>query len=215
MGLDNNIVYDVSGYGKKKKKTGDITYTSNTPRYNVSTSINTNGSCLVVSGLTTTGFSNSFSIAWWGNVSDFSNKMMWGFRDGIRLNGIYNGNLWNTGDGSNNPIYQPGTTTKVTAPSVGVWHHYVMTGDGTNNYLYVDGVLYGESKTYKGISGTTIYFNGWTDSSDYRYADGLKLSDFRIYATALSADDVMTLYHTPISLANNGTLLPQGEYVES
>jgi hypothetical protein len=31
--------------------------------------------------------------------------MQWGFVNGSnRLNGIYNGNLWNTGDSSNNPI---------------------------------------------------------------------------------------------------------------
>jgi len=37
--------------------------------------------------------------------------MFWGFANGIRLNGMYNGNLWNTGDSSDNPIYNIGTTT--------------------------------------------------------------------------------------------------------
>ena len=39
-------------------------------------------------------------------------------------------------------------------------------------------------------------------------------SDFRLYVTALSVDDVLELYHTPITLSNNGTLLTQGEYSE-
>jgi len=61
-------------------------------------------------GLTTTGFSNSYSFAWWEKISS-TDPMHWGFADGVRLNGMYTGHLWNTGDGSNNPLYKPGTTT--------------------------------------------------------------------------------------------------------
>jgi len=37
MGLDNNIEYDVSGYGNNGTSIGTLTYSSDTPRYNVST----------------------------------------------------------------------------------------------------------------------------------------------------------------------------------
>ena len=76
---------------------------------------------------------------------------------------------------------------------------------------YVDGVLhetgnitsYGvcfnlSAKMCVGAEAATTptipYFNG-------------KLSDFRLYYTALSADDILDLYNTPTSLASNGTLL--------
>ena len=108
---------------------------------------------------------------------------------------MYAGTLWNTGDSSNNPIYQPGTTTTITAPSTNTWHHYVMTGDGTTCKLYVDGVLYGQAKTYKAISGTSIYINGWDSGTSY-CSINTDISDFRIYATCLSAEDVLALYHT-------------------
>jgi len=119
--------------------------------------------------------------------------MFWGFSDGCRLNGMYLGNLWNTGDSSNNPLYNIGTTTKVTSPSVDVWHHYVMTGNGTKCYVYLDGELWAEAKTCKPISGTSIYINGWNDSTNYS-SNNTDIADFRIYATALSEDDVKDLY---------------------
>ena len=131
--------------------------------------------------------------------------MHWGFSDGVRLNGIYNGNLWNTGDGSNNPLYNIGTTTQVTVPSVNEWHHYVMTGNGSKCYVYKDGVLWAEAKTYKSISGTSIYINGWSSTTDYSNSN-LDISDFRVYATALSADDVLELYHTSASIDNKGNV---------
>jgi hypothetical protein len=131
--------------------------------------------------------------------------MFWGFSDGIRLNGMYAGTLWNTGDSSSNPIYVPGTTTTITAPSVNVWHHYVMTGDGTTCKLYVDGVLYGQAKTYKAISGTSIYINGWDSSTSY-CSDNTNISDFRIYATALSTDDVKSLYQNSAYIDSSGNV---------
>ena len=214
LGFDDGIEYDVSGYGNNGTKVGTVTYDSDTPRYNTSTFIHSTSTYIVTQPFLTAGFGNSYSFSWWAKVPDFSNKMMWGFADGIRLNGIYNGILWNTGDGSDNPLYIPGTTTQVAAPSGNVWHHYVMTGDGTKNYVYVDGVLFGQSKTYKAISGSIIYINGFSNNTRYRYGT-MYISDFRIYATALSADDVLELYHTSISLSHNGTLLTQGEFVES
>ena len=214
MGFNDGIEYDVSGYGHNGIKYGDITPNTTTPRYNACSLLNSNTSYIVISGLNTTGFSNSYSISWWAKVTDYGGKMMWGFADGVRLNGIYYGNIWNTGDGSNNPIYQPGTTTQVSAPTGNTWHHFVMTGNGTKNYLYVDGILYGESKTYKTITGTTIYINGWSSATAYRYQNYFHISDFRIYATALSAEDILALYNTPESLTNTGALLTQGEFVE-
>lgn len=206
MGYNSTTEYDVSGYGYNGTKNGTLTYLTDTPRYNVSTKIGSTSSYIQIPNLTTTGFSNSYSFAWWGKVPSYQGYMMWGFSNGQRLNGIFNGNLWNTGDGSNNPLYVPGTTTQVTVPTTKVWHHWVMTGDGTTCKVYQDGVLWGQAKTYKSISGTTIYINGWDAGTSYTYGD-YQMSDFRIYATALSAAQVAELYNTAVSVANNGALM--------
>ena len=214
LGYDSTTEYDVSGYGYNGTKTGTFVYDVDTPRYSVCTNIK-NAAYIKIQNLSTTGFSNSYSFAWWGKVPSYTGLMMWGFGDGMRLNGIFNGNLWNTGDGANNPLYVPGTTTQVTVPTTNVWHHWVMTGDGTTCKVYQDGELWATAKTYKSIgSGTTIYINGWDGSTNYKY-NNYFMSDFRIYATALSADDIKELYDTVASVANNGTLLTRGEFIET
>ena len=203
-GMDFTTEYDISGYCNNGEKIGALTYTSDTPKYQVSTHIGATNQKIHISNFPTSGFGNSYSFAWWGKRASNS-PMFWGFSDGVRLNGMYQGTLWNTGDGSNNPIYKPNTTTTITAPSVKVWHHYVMTGDGSVCKLYVDGELYGQAKTYKAISGTSIYINGWDSGTTY-CSDNTDMSDFRIYATALSADDVKSLYQNCATIDADGTI---------
>ena len=206
MGLNSATEYDCSGFCNNGIRTGTFSWTSDTLKYQVSTSFNNNASKLHISGLSTSGFGNSYSIAWWGKTNSFSGLMQWGFSDGIRLNGIFNGNLWNTGDSANNPLYIPGTTTQVIVPTTNIWHHFVMTGDGTTCKVYKDGELWGQAKTYKAISGTSIYFNGWDSSTSYSNNNGYSMSDFRIYATALSADDVKSLYQNSAYIDGSGNV---------
>lgn len=207
MGLNSTTEYDCSGFCNNGTRTGTFTWTSDTPKYAVSTHISSTSQKILISNFPTSEFGNSYSFAWWGKRSSNS-PMFWGFSNGIRLNGMYSGTLWNTGDSSNNPIYKPGTTTTITAPSINVWHHYVMTGDGTTCKLYLDGELYGQAKTYKAISGTTIYINGWDSSTAY-CSDNTDMSDFRIYATALSAEDVKSLYQNCATIDPDGTIRGQ------
>lgn len=207
MGLNGTTEYDCSGFCNNGTRTGTFSWTSDTPKYQVSTHIGSTSSKIHISNFPTSGFGNTYSFAWWGKRSS-NGPMFWGFSDGIRLNGMYTGTLWNTGDGSNNPIYKPNTTTTITAPSINVWHHYVMTGDGTVCKLYVDGEFYGQAKTYKAISGTSIYINGWDSGTSY-CSDNTDMSDFRIYATALSASDVKSLYQNCATIDPDGTIRGQ------
>ena len=87
-----------------------------------------------------------------------------------------------------------------------------VTGDGTYAKLYIDGVYRGTATTYKAITGTQIYLSGWDTSTSYTF-NGSKESDFRIYATALSAADVAELYHTEVAVDHNGSTLAR-EVVE-
>ncbi len=198
---DSSIIYDSSGYNNNGQIIGLLETTVPSPRYNCSTYIPTTSSKIHISNFLTSGFSNSYSFAWWGK-RDSNNPMFWGFSNGIRLNGMYLGNLWNTGDGSNNPLYKIGTTTQVSAPSVNVWHHYVMVGNGSKCYVYLDGELWAEAKTYKAISGTSIYINGWDTGTSY-CSNNTDILEFRIYATALTEAQVKELYR--ISMNINGT----------
>ena len=210
LGYDSNIESDCSGYKRDGIITGTIIGNTDTPRYRTSSNITNNSSYIKTDNLITTGFENSYSFSWWAKVPNYNN-MHWGFANGIRLNGMYTGKLWNTGDSSNNPIYQPGTTTQITVPSANIWHHFVMTGDGISCKLYVDGKHYGTAKTYKKISGTTLIINGWDTGTSY--SGQMYISDFRIYCTALSADDIKALYEDSASIDKNGNFHAY-EYIE-
>lgn len=200
----SSVVRDCSGFENNGEISGTWNSEKDTLRYKTSSHMSTTSSKIHITNFPTSGFGDSYSFAWWGKRSSNS-PMFWGFSNGVRLNGMYAGTLWNTGDSSSNPIYNPGTTTTITAPSLNVWHHYVMTGDGTSCKLYLDGVLYGQAKTYKSISGSDIYINGWSSSTDYCSNDTY-MSDFRIYATALSADDVKALYQNSGYVDNKGNV---------
>lgn len=196
----NPGITDSSGYSNHGTKSGNISISSSTPRYSYSTKFDSGAHINVT--LTTGGFGNTYTFSWWGKYSNYSSHMMWGFSNGNRLNLYMSGGnfYWNTGDGNNNPF-------NVSAATYGdnQWHHFAVTGDGTTAKLYIDGVFKANAKTYKGITGTTIYMNGWDSGTNYNFNG--QLSDFRLYATCLSADDVLRLYNTAASVAKTGAML--------
>lgn len=203
QGLHQAIITDSSGYNHNGTIIGSPTIKTSINRYSNYINFADNTAHIECGIINTSGFGNSYTFAWWGTKSS-SGTMFWGFQDGIRLNGMYNNTLWNTGDGSNNPIYKIGTTTTITPPDVTTWHHYVMTGNGTKCYLYVDGQLYGEAKTYKSISGTKLWINGWQNATNY--AGNINMSDFRVYCTALDAEAIDQLYRLGAKIDNKQNL---------
>jgi len=201
MGYNSTTEYDVSGNGNNGTKNGTIEYSSDTARYSVSTNF-AQSPYIQTTLPIPNGDGKQYTFSWWGKYTNYSGHMMWGYANGNRLN-LYmaSGNFyWNTGDGSNNPF-------GVSAATYGnnAWHHFVVTGDGTVTKLYIDGEFKADAKAYKPITGTTLIFNGWATSTDYDFNGSL--SDFRLYATALSAVQVADLYSTAVSVANNGSLL--------
>lgn len=195
------IIYDSSGFGNHGETTGEIVYQTDTPRYNTCTHFEATNEKIKISNFPTSGFGDSYTFAWWAKADKLS-IMHWGFNNGILLNGLYTGHLWNTGDSANNPLYVPGTTTQVTNPTINTWHHWVMTGDGTTCKVYQDGVHWGTAKTYKSISGSELYINGWDSSTNYS-SSNFSVSDFRIYCTALDADAVKQLYELGAKIDKN------------
>ena len=188
-------VYDHSGYKYNGTILNTLSANTSSPRYSVSTKFPTNTSKVQCPAIKCSNFGNSFTFSWWQYLTTVSSVMPWGFGDGNRVNPYHSGTLlWNTGDGSANPFKDGSTTINPTELKDG-WHHLAITGDGTENRVYIDGVYRGKATTYKALTGTTIYLSGWASASTYSIMNG-SLSDFRLYATVLSADDILELYHT-------------------
>lgn len=211
----DNIIPDISGYQNNAtvKDSTSPTWSDDSPRYLGSYKFDETKE-MFLNPIVFSGFADSYTFSWWGKNSQPDSSMYWGFIDGNRLN-LYSTDgylFWNIGDSQNNPFNDPVTTNKVSSCTDGKWHHYCITGDGASNKLYVDGKIYGIAKTYRKITGTKIHINGWDDGVDYKINGNI--SDFRIYATALSESDVLNLYQSSVSLDSHGNLMLSGEVIE-
>ena len=199
LGYNSTIEYDTSGNCYNGTKSGTLTYSTDTIRNSLCTTF-ASGSHISTT-IAPTGYTNSYTFSWWGKYTNYSGHMMWGFSNGNRLN-LYmsSGNFyWNTGDGSNNPFNVSAATY-----GDGSWHHFAISGDGTTTKLYIDGEFKANAKTYKGITGTSLYFNGWDSGTSYNFNGSL--SDFRLYSTVLSADDIKELYNSVAHIDKNGNI---------
>lgn len=210
LGLDDGIEYDVSGFGNNGTKVGTFVVSSDSPRYNTSTQID--GSTITcASGLISVA-DPVFSVSLWFRLK--SNTSYTDYQDLINFASPSYSNqpfrLEICGNPVGNAIYWfRGPTGSIggfkvnnTDLSRDVWYHTVLVSEGNKQYsYYMNGVKQG---TYNGSANT------WTPTGSVRIGDSIAgkidISDFRIYATALSADAVKALYNAPISLANNGTL---------
>jgi hypothetical protein len=87
-----------------------------------------------------------------------------------------------------------------------VWHHVVFVFNKGVATVYLDGAAVGSSDfsstaTYVTCNSTSWCLAGYSTTSE-KYLGSL--SDFRLYTTALTADDVKELYHTAATVDNEG-----------
>lgn len=93
--------------------------------------------------------------------------------------------------------------------TLNAWQHVAIVYDGTTIKYYVNAVL-AHSNTY-GSNGTCTLGNIYLGNSMYNNlpaseTDDSAMSDFRLYGTALTADDVKYLYETSAAIDNNGDM---------
>lgn len=88
------------------------------------------------------------------------------------------------------------------------WYHLVWLYDGTNIKFYIDGKLDMTSPTYTGQireDDATTIIGAEFSTYPMNMMKGL-ISDVRVYATALSDDDIKELYQTRAALDSHGNL---------
>ena len=204
MGLDNNIEYDVSGYGNDGTRIGTFSWSSDTPRYNTSTYASGSASTYLEGSKLP---SEAKTVSLWIKCSKTVNSAIFNDKtSGLQI-GLLNSLLY-----INSLASTAGFTT--THWINDEWNHVVAINNNGTRSVYVNG----QPETQSGASNYYLHnsdnFWLWKRSYNNSYTFTGSLSDLRVYVTPLSEDDVLELYHTPISLSNNGTLMAQGEYVE-
>jgi hypothetical protein len=84
------------------------------------------------------------------------------------------------------------------------WHHYCITYDGTTERFYVDGVQTASVAQTGALKDWKYLYISYSRAGGVVRMCRGAVSDFRVYCTALSADDVKELYDTAASVDNNG-----------
>lgn len=221
IGFNDGIEYDCSGYGHNGTKTGTFGYSPDTPRYNASTVFG--GSNHIAVGRLL--IRDELTYNWWAHVDDWSAN-----KGGAMMCSVESGGMGEQNSGTNCWfICGTGTTANdygsgytLPTPSAG-WHMFTETWDGYSFKVYLDGELKftntrytTKTPVYYTASYNGLFIGGESSASLTTPGDHFvgKLSDARVYATALSAADVADLYNTSLSLSSNGTLLGY-EYVEA
>ena len=203
LGLDDNIEYDCSGYGYDGTISGALTGSSDSSRYN-SCTVFPSGGYIGLNNIPSIESMKQCTFSFWMKTSTPENSMcLWNGRvtTGGPIGIFTLGGHFRFDDGAQHTLnYSIPTNT---------WEHYIMTRDTTNVKLYVNGVL---EITQSSTDFTTVGTKGTIGASSANTSIGAnnhfvgQLSDYRIYATALSADDVKELYHTAASIDNKGNV---------
>ena len=209
MGLNSTTEYDCSGFCNNGSKITDtITYSSDTAKYAVSTHFNGTYDGILIENLILKDVINSeVTYAFWIKPESESGARSVYF-------GSYNiGPSWSIEKTTGNVIRSywngsPDETCSGATIADGVWQHVCLTKKGTNDIkVYINGVQkWASTATHSDLNFPTTYRIG----RDVRSNDGTPykglMSDFRIYATALSADEVKSLYQNSAYIDSSGNI---------
>lgn len=200
--IDKGTTYDSSGYGNSGTNSNSgLSIYNVTQRYTSSTLFDgVNGSITLFTGFKNI-VQNPFTINLWFKKDSIGTKAYEtliggaaGFEMDTRANTSQTLSLYmaSTRGGS---VFSPF--------EFGQWYMVTLVNDGTNELYYINGEL---KKTIakKSMPTSTYWIGAWSTATKQNYK-GL-ISDFRLYANALSADDVKELYEVSVSIDNFGNV---------
>ena len=200
MGLNSTTEYDCSGFCNNGTRTGTFNWTSNTPKYTVSTQFNGTDNAIQTPDLTTLITDKNYTIACWfykTAIGTKSYQTIYGGPSGFELEA-------RNGGGTDPQLVAWNWGKPIAAYEFNKWNHFVFVHSDSDCKIYLNGE-YISTGTAKATNPSGNYFVGaWNASTSQNY-EGL-MSDFRIYATALSPTDVKSLYQNCATVDPDGTI---------
>lgn len=197
---NSTTVYDTSGFCNNGIAFGTFTVSNNTPKYNVSTVFNGTDNAIQTPSLPSMISDKNYTIAVWiykTVIGSKSYQTIYGGPSGFEIE-ARNG-------GANETKFVPWNWGKPMASyELNEWNHCVFVHSDSDCKIYLNGE-YIATGSAKAANPSGDYFVGaWKTSTGQNY-EGL-MSDFRIYATALSTDDVKSLYNNSAYIDNQGNI---------
>ena len=199
LGINSNIIEDCSGYNRAATANA-ITWSSPSPRYSAAAHFNGTDSYIRVP-FNEACLDNVFTINLWFKKDALGSKgyeTLFGGPSGFEMD-------TRAGNATTLSLYMASTRGgNVFSPfNLGEWYMVTMTRDGTNELYYVNGEL---KKTIEAKAMPTgIYRIGaWNSDTGQNYYG--EISDFRVYNTVLTADDIKELYNTSAVIDQYGNI---------
>ena len=199
---DESTVYDCSGLANNGTKIGGVTPSSSPLpiRYDKSYDFDGNTGSIQIPNLSTLVPSGEFTVNCWIYHDDtWSSK---GYE--TILGGPSGFELEAKKQSTNSPVlcaysWGQGTATY----ELNKWNMITMTRNASETKFYINGEL-----KITGSAGTipsgNYFIGAWNTSSQQNYKG--KISDFRLYSTVLSIEDIKELYNTSASIDKNGNV---------
>lgn len=221
LGYNENIIYDSSGFSNNSKAVNNIFLSPDTPRNTISTRFVDNTSTVTITPCFSAGQTlTELSVSIWYRTNTLNSTApnLWslGENNFVRIRIANATSLWYYIRVGSTQVGAAFAASKTLTDDT--WHHVVLTFKDGVVVMYLDGNQIGTTDhsataTYLTCNsvGTTWHLGGYTATAEKFIGS---LSDFRLYTTCLSVDAVKQLYNTPVSIANNGSMLTQGEFVE-
>ena len=196
---NNNIIEDSSGYNYNGTINGTLTISNDAVRYSSSVYM-PQATTITHSRPIFGGIDQEWTCSMWVNLDTVnqSNIQMNNFNSGNRIVHSANGQALMYLNSGTNDYYN---YSNLTVPA-NTWTHitFVFKNSNVTKLIYINGInhtnINGPNKTSTpaGIPDTVIV---GTNLTGY-------ISDYRIYCTALTADDILQLYHTSAKVNNLG-----------
>lgn len=229
--INTNIIYDTSGYCNNGIIVGDITTITPSPRYNVAahlessspTTNNDTGLTYIQTAFRLTA-PTQMTICWWGHpesgLNGNSNHAAWCTSASSSAPTDYDQTAFHHRDKRFDICLNSASSTSLSLRfdnyTLNEWHYYSVTYDGKIAILYKDGIETNRSTISSSeapLKTFSYLYIGFSEAGGvYRKTLG-SYSDFRIYATALSAQQIKELYTTSMQIDSSGNVFAR-ELVE-
>ena len=221
MGIDTSKIIDSSGYGRDGIQ-NNITIITESDRYNNSTNFNGTDSYVKIpdNSWMSQGM-EALTVNLWAKATTWSTNggrlLSCTETGGFNLEGGNSGywrfptHVYTNAEKTSTAYKYDSKEIQISALTPNDWNMITLVYDTTGTKTYINGQLH---HTYTNTS-YGIHFNtnarlflgceANTASPGGNYFNGQE-SDFRLYVTALSAEDILDLYHTPANVDNLGEI---------
>ena len=210
---DINIIYDCSGY-QNNGTLNNITYSIDTPKYEVSSQFNGTDSNVIISDFDISSIlNNQCTISFWIKPNGENGARSVYFS-------AYNQTSWSIEKNASNKLrlYWNGNPDIHTTVSIidNEWQYITIVKNGTSDVkVYLNGEL---NQSLTNTHNNLTFGTTWRLGRDYRSNDGTPykglMSDFRLYTTALSEEGIKELYSVRASGDRDSNFYSSGKFIE-